>query len=469
MFYSIPVSNEQIITTTPIGAKSITHVFFESKNDGAFNYKRNADAVTITIDGKMICRDVPILPFMSSTTYGVNRHKWQDVALEVGLNVNLSEIKISAQTINDFNVVFVCSNNGITNTKGFDFVECKRFKLKEEKTIKEQKIAIFDFLAQYMTGQSVHAWGKDYNIAERERIFVKVVETATEPQSIDEILTESEYEFTYIDSTFTRPASADSYTFESSQKSDGTYSNRLYYLLGSSELDNVCAMESGDGMISVLKDPYTHEIAQMQSMAEFVFDYTQYAIIRDERYIYVTYDNGDRHGWIEPTSLKRLNKMLLYKYFNYVQSNNMQFSLIADWGVEQTISLDRPPLQMFFCQYKSESEAIEYYKNNILYESINERVLQQMDVQLNFDLSGTDSQEFDAHTDMALFMATDNVAWRKCVHTFSQVMPKGIGFTYNYNYNNAQINAGTMRMFYSKGYMPKTWDLYVFFIYKKLL
>ena len=130
MFYSIPIDRTQITTTTPIGAKCITHVFFESKNDNLFLYKEKQDTVTITIDGKMICRDVLVLPFCTSTPYGVNRIDWREVALEVGLNVDMSEIKISAGNANDFSVVFVCSDKPNDDFKGFDFVEYHRFALR---------------------------------------------------------------------------------------------------------------------------------------------------------------------------------------------------------------------------------------------------------------------------------------------------------------------------------------------------
>ncbi len=141
MFFSVPIS-KQVITKTPLGMRQVTHLFFENKNGGAFKYKREADNVTILIDGKMVCRQVPILPFMSSTTFGVNRYKWQDVALEIGLNVNMSEIKISADAVNDYNVVFVCSEEENHDYKGFDFVECKRFKVRENIT-NEQAIEMF--------------------------------------------------------------------------------------------------------------------------------------------------------------------------------------------------------------------------------------------------------------------------------------------------------------------------------------
>lgn len=139
MFFTIPVNDKQIITTTPIEARSITHVFFENKNDGVFTYKRDIDTVTISIDGKMICRQIPIMPFCTSTPYGVNQNQWQDKALEVNVNVNISEIKISAGNVNDFNIVFVCSDKTLDEAKGFDFVEAKRVQITKAMTTEEAK------------------------------------------------------------------------------------------------------------------------------------------------------------------------------------------------------------------------------------------------------------------------------------------------------------------------------------------
>ncbi|MBR6250490.1 MAG: hypothetical protein IKR17_04745 [Bacteroidales bacterium] len=164
MFYSVPISNEQVITTTPIGAKCVTHLFFESKNDGVFYYKEKQDSVTITIAGKMVCRDMPILPFLSSTPYGVNRHNWQDVALEMGINVDMSEIKISAaDTNNDFNVVFVCSDKPNEDFRGFDFVECKKFVL-------EKKFMISNEEANQLYKKALSATNKRVSLFDKTQI-----------------------------------------------------------------------------------------------------------------------------------------------------------------------------------------------------------------------------------------------------------------------------------------------------------
>lgn len=149
MFFTIPVNDKQIITTTPIGARSITHVFFENKNDGVFTYKRDIDTVTISIDGKMICKQMPIMPFCTSTPYGVNQSQWQDKALEVNLNVDISEIKISAGNINDFNVVFVCSSEKIDESRGFDFVEAKQIQITKAYTTQEAQAKLDEMIAMW--------------------------------------------------------------------------------------------------------------------------------------------------------------------------------------------------------------------------------------------------------------------------------------------------------------------------------
>ena len=55
MLWSIPISAEAIVTNTPMGARAITHVFFEDKNGGLFERKDDGvDTVSIQIDGKQV-------------------------------------------------------------------------------------------------------------------------------------------------------------------------------------------------------------------------------------------------------------------------------------------------------------------------------------------------------------------------------------------------------------------------------
>lgn len=132
MFWSIPISDTETLTNTPIGVKSITHIYFEDRNGGIFNYDADGlQTLSVSIDGKQILQDVPVLPFCVSTPYAANRFKWQDVALEVNLNVSLSEVKISgARKAGDFDVVFVTSNEECNALKGFDYVEFQQFNIR---------------------------------------------------------------------------------------------------------------------------------------------------------------------------------------------------------------------------------------------------------------------------------------------------------------------------------------------------
>lgn len=131
MFYTIPVSKEPQVATTPIGAKSVRYIFFENKNDGIFTFKEQQDdVISISIGGRQICRNLIVLPFCTNTPYGINKMPWQKVALEANINVDFSEIKISATGgENDYNVVFVCSDEPVDESRGFDFFEAKKVPL----------------------------------------------------------------------------------------------------------------------------------------------------------------------------------------------------------------------------------------------------------------------------------------------------------------------------------------------------
>lgn len=137
MFYTIPSSSKQIIANTPIGAKSIRYLFFQNKNDKLFQYKQQPDKISISIDGRQICRDLLVLPFCTGAPDGTQLRKWQDVAIEINLNVDFSEIKIDGGADNDFNIVFVCSDKEVDETKGFEFWETKSIPLKTTTTQKQ--------------------------------------------------------------------------------------------------------------------------------------------------------------------------------------------------------------------------------------------------------------------------------------------------------------------------------------------
>lgn len=147
MFFSIPSSADEIITVTPLGVKSIRSIFFENKNGRIFRYGNGQlDTVSISIDGKQIARQLPVAPFCTSTPFGAGRFSWEKVALAVNLNVDNSEVKISGIANNEFNIVFVCSEQPCDET-GFDYVETKRFVLKDALTTSEVQNKILTALA----------------------------------------------------------------------------------------------------------------------------------------------------------------------------------------------------------------------------------------------------------------------------------------------------------------------------------
>ena len=151
MFFSIPSSSEEVITVTPAGVKSIKSLFFENKNGHIFNYYGQLDTVSISIDGKQIARQLPVAPFCTTTPFGAGRFDWEKVALAVNLNVDNSEIKISGSFNNQFNIVFVCNTEPMAET-GFDYVETRRFVLKDALSVSEAKSKILAYLqANYNT------------------------------------------------------------------------------------------------------------------------------------------------------------------------------------------------------------------------------------------------------------------------------------------------------------------------------
>lgn len=147
MFYSVPISSN-IITHSPIEAKSITHVFFLNKNDNVYQWKENPDTISISIDGKQIARDILVTPFMTSSSLGKGIYDWMDVALEVGINVNMSEIKITSNSNdNDYAVVFVCSDINISET-GIDYVEWKKITISKQLGGQQLQKLVYDLLIE---------------------------------------------------------------------------------------------------------------------------------------------------------------------------------------------------------------------------------------------------------------------------------------------------------------------------------
>jgi hypothetical protein len=93
------------------------------------------------VDGKQICRNLVMLPFCTTTPSGVRRHDWREIAIEVPLNINNSEVRISGVRNNDFNIIFVLSDQPVEESKGFDYFESFVFDFKHDRIIDDVKRA----------------------------------------------------------------------------------------------------------------------------------------------------------------------------------------------------------------------------------------------------------------------------------------------------------------------------------------
>lgn len=130
MYFAVPISKKETITDTPIDAKSIRSFFIVDRKGNFQMYNKNGfTSISIQIDGKDICNDLVIYPFVSQGTLSeqiyyapVDSRRISIMCLK---NVDLSEIKISANNVNlDFEVVFEYSDVRV-ETEMVNFIESK--------------------------------------------------------------------------------------------------------------------------------------------------------------------------------------------------------------------------------------------------------------------------------------------------------------------------------------------------------
>lgn len=139
MYFAVPVRSGITITDTPIEARSIRSFYFVDRT-GKNRYYQNGPndngrircRASIYIDGKAICENLFILPFMETQQTLLPSGQYSDsydyrkISIPCLKNVNLSEIKIEAdEDCNmDFEVVFECSDVAVeqeyfTNIESF--------------------------------------------------------------------------------------------------------------------------------------------------------------------------------------------------------------------------------------------------------------------------------------------------------------------------------------------------------------
>lgn len=137
--FCIPSSTEEIVTTTPVTAKSLRGLYFVVKNFDVFKLRDSQPRITITVDSKTIMQSAFVFPFCVQhpdnanyephyTLDGYRRlpdYDYRECMLRANLNVNRSEVKISGfgATDNEIDIVMLYSDTEVEQEE-VEYVEC---------------------------------------------------------------------------------------------------------------------------------------------------------------------------------------------------------------------------------------------------------------------------------------------------------------------------------------------------------
>ena len=367
MLWSIPISNEDIVTTTPLGVRAITHVFFQDKNGGIFTYKNRPDTVSITIDGRQVCKDVPVLPFCTSTTFGKNRHHWQDVALEVGLNVDFSEIRISAgDRANDYNVVFVTSDKEVDALKGFEYVEWRKINVKHIYTDEE--------------ASAIAATRWDEIANSEDAVSYKVTETRT-------VVDETTGAVSQVEEEVTKSMSLK----ELWAKAVARYNSNTRRV----------EFESGDETGKAWSEFYSNGSATYS---------------RENGCIYFAIDEVSSWKWTIGENMGSKEEWVGQQIENIKKFGN---SLISVSDVEYNFQLDRAPRRFFVAQYVSQTKTLAEAKPVV-----------PADFHIPFCISSGVMEAVEPKTDLAFYQTLEGVPPRQAMLEFEDgTMTKSVTLT----------------------------------------
>ena len=422
MFFTVPSESEYIQTTTPIGAKSIRAVFFESKNDALFDYKRTLDKISIIVDGKQICRDLIVLPFMTNVPYGNRRHKWSDVALNVNLNVNLSEIQISGIKNNDFNIVFVCSEKEVDESDGFDFVETKQLRLKGKPTGQEARQALeraFKLLDEMyeedlLTYNLYQTALAEYNTALAN--YNAQVEAHSQWQSLLEAWTEYTNYEEYLTAYGEWEAAHQAWIDGGEEGEEPQEPSEVAEATQPAEsLGEEPEIPEEPTAPNIVEEPQPSDEVTINGIA---YSRSHYSF------------NGEEYTTIPMAQITK-----------YIANNS---NGETTYGYEFQFVFDHEPTAMFFYPIMT--------ANGI------DRVLNS-DIHVNFTISGTDNEVIPNKTDLLLFSATDKIPFRKAIFNFEEPIKRNISFVVTRKANTVET---------ARGVEISNFDLYVLFIYKKV-
>ncbi len=409
MLWSIPISAESVVTNTPMGARAITHVFFEDKNGGLFERKEDGvDTVSIQIDGKQVLNGVPVLPFCTSAPNKTDRYRWQDVALEVGINVDFSEVRISAGArSNDYNVVFVTSDKEVDALKGFEYVEWRKFSLREVLTVMEAKRRA-EVIWERQAKPMVEAYKAKY-----QELYKRTESRFLKPE-------DSYHEHYVYENGVARTMTDEEFAEKQAVVRPIVYYS--YY------------KEAADG---------TSTLVEFKFDPEFILGSGLYTKVR-------------KLGLGNEVSSWDVNKLI---FINNAY-NRIQMAAYRNFNVdasEHTIALDRAPQKMFVMQLASDVDRVLF-----------------ADTKLNITLSSGIAEVLPPQTDLTLMSVDNGVPMRQAIVDFEEgTMSKSIMFTPHLNMKEGKDLTESTLPYYTRQFKSlddwKTWEMYLFFIYRKLI
>ncbi len=452
MFHVIPISSELTISATPLGAKSIRHLYFENKNDGLFHFKTALDTISISIDGKQICRDLLVLPFCTSSPYSPDRFPWQKVALEVNVNCNLSEIRIQSTAQGDFNVIMVCSDEGVDESLGFDFFETKRITLRKSANISVIRTALqeaFDKVALTATtqsgdGETTSSSSMELTKADVPRLWERFLK--------DHIGVEWPYTMSGS-SVLVRTAqySRNGNKAPSPQEPMSCLANftQLFSLTG-----RAVFTENGfPGMIiegTPKAAPENLKYVGDEGMVVKIADSASFSVRIDDA-VYTTADYcADKN--IAGTEVRKED---LFKMASWVQQKALYNSEF--FRQENIFRFDHEPKMMFV------------YNLTRIYspKSNDDDVWLHCDYPLTFTLSGAGREITEPDTDLELYTANDRIPMRDALMTFDE--EDGVTRSISVNVNRRKDARGTDIAITKHPVMFADWTLFFLFGYKKIV
>jgi len=452
MFHIIPISSELTISATPLGAKSIRHLYFENKNDGLFRFKTSPDTISISIDGKQICRDLLVLPFCTSSPYSPDRFPWQKVALEVNVNCNLSEIRIQSTALGDFNVIMVCSDEGVDESLGFDFFETKRIALRKtahldviRKSVQEafEKAALTS-TSKGADGSTTNAKPLELTKADIPRLwerYLKILNNVQWPYTMSGVtvlLRTSQFIVKGTKPSTPKEACSCLATF--------TKALELTYRTVYTENGFPAMIIEGTPKATPESIKYLSEEGSEVKIA----DSASFSVRIDDA-VYTTADYCAEKN-IEGTEVRKDD---LYKMASWVQNKALYNSEF--FRQENIFRFDHEPKMMFVYNITR-----AYYP-----KTPNDDIWLHCDLPLTFTLSGAGREITEPDTDLELYTANDRIPMRDALMTFDE--EDGVTRSISVNVNRRKNKAGTDLAYSKHPVVFADWTLFFLFGYKKIV